>query len=305
MQSLIKSPTFNPKVSALRSKLDYTINQQKLFKAIDSKPETSGAGVIYIDSEFTIVQLRKFEANCRINPINIILKEPPKPLNPEQYATHLKSSNRESKIVGEAFGAGLSCASAVIGWVVVIGSAGAIPISGGTSAAVTYLGYSAALASTAQCLNGVVRVGAEKYAPNDLDILDSQEWYQNTSKALDYISLAGVGAAGAATLKTISTLRATTGKSTSEVLKGLTRHERARLTKEISRQNIPNFSSKAYKQLIKAGQVKRRYSSSEISNAVKLQLKDAIGASLSFTGSATSGNVKSIAIGIYEELKFE
>lgn len=40
----------------------------------------------------------------------------------------------------------------------------------------------------------------------------------------------------------------------------------------------------------------------QITQALKFLLKDAVGASMSFTGSALSGNVNSLAIGIYEEL---
>ncbi|EIV8505661.1 hypothetical protein V4F55_002686 [Vibrio parahaemolyticus] len=303
MDTLLTRPS--RKEQQLRSRIEHSVNLKQLFKVIDSRPETSGAGVIYIANDSTIISIRKFNSNCRINPISIILKEPSSPMSADTYAKELKSSNRESKLVGEIVGMGLSCAAAVLGWLVVFGSTVAIPISGGTSAAVTYLGTSAALASTIQCGIGVTRVSLEKYAPEELDDLDSEEWYQSTSKALDYISLAGVGASGAATIKTVANLRSVSGKSMIESLKTLNRHERARLTKEIARQNIPNFSSKAYKKLIRTGQVKRRYSPSEINNAVKIQLKDAIGATLSFTGSATSGNVRAIAVGIYEEMKFE
>lgn len=222
-------------------------------------------------------------------------------MSADSYAKELKSSNRESKLASELIGASLSCASAVLGWVVVVGSVGAVPISGGTSAAVTYLGYGAAVASTLQCMVGIGRSGAEHFSPDNLEELDSQAWYLNTSKSLDYISLVGVGASGTATIKAISNLQ----NSLNEVLKGLNRQERVRLTKEISKQNIPNLSSKAYKQLVRSGNVKRRYSSQEISNAVRLQLKDAIGATISFVGSATSGNVGAIAVGIYEELSVE
>ncbi|HAS8521315.1 TPA: hypothetical protein I7767_05210 [Vibrio vulnificus] len=293
------------KEQQLRARIEQTVNLKQLFKVIDSRPETSGAGVIYIAGASTLISLRKFNSSCRVNPINIVLKEPTYPMSADSYAKELKSSNRESKMASELIGASLSCASAVLGWVVVVGSVGAVPISGGTSAAVTYLGYGAAVASTLQCMVGIGRSGAEHFSPDNLDELDSQAWYLNTSKALDYISLVGVGASGTATIKAISNLQKSSGKSLNEVLKGLNRHERVRLTKEISKQNIPNLSSKAYKQLVRSGSVKRRYSSQEISNAVRLQLKDAIGATISFVGCATSGNVGAIAVGIYEELSVE
>ena len=52
--------------------------------------------------------------------------------------------------------------------------------------------------------------------------------------------------------------------------------------------------------MVRANAYPKRYSNIQITEALKLQLKDALGATLSFTGSATSGVVKSLAIGIYE-----
>lgn len=197
------------KEQQLRARIEQTVNLKQLFIIIDSRPETSGAGVIYIASDSTIISLRKFNSSCRVNPISIVLKEPTYPMSADSYAKELKSLSRESKLASELIGASLSCASAVLGWVVVFGSVGAIPISGGTSAAITYLGYGAATASTLQCMVGIGRSGAEHFSPNNLDELDSLAWYQNTSKALDYISLVGVGASGTATIKTINNKQST------------------------------------------------------------------------------------------------
>lgn len=50
-----------------------------------------------------------------------------------------------------------------------------------------------------------------------------------------------------------------------------------------------------------AGHYPRRYAATEISNATVLQLKEAVGATLSFAGSAATGAVRSVAIGIFEQ----
>ncbi len=52
--------------------------------------------------------------------------------------------------------------------------------------------------------------------------------------------------------------------------------------------------------MVKKNLYPKRYSNIQITEAMKLQVKDAIGATLSFTGSAVSGVVNSIAVGIYE-----
>lgn len=289
----------------LKTKLLSEINQNKLFQNIDRIPELIGAAVIYIDSNYTVVELRPFTPICSLTPIKVVLREPPKMMNQSQFASHLKGSQgniRESQLVGEVAGTILSCGAAFLGWIVVLGSSAAIPLSGGTSSAITYLAVAASTASSAQCFNGVVRSGLEIGAPEVNDFLDSQEWYQDMTIALDIISIAGAVAAGAATLKTVKLLMANSGKSVSSILKGLSRAERKRLTQEVIRLNNPGVPSKLLKSMVRNGHLPKRYSGIQITQTLKLQLKDSIGAAMSFSGSGLSGNVNSIAIGVYEEL---
>jgi len=299
---------YNFKENQLKTRLAYNINQKKLFQDIDKIPELYGAAVVFIDSNYTITELRPFDPSCRLNPIKVILREPPKLMHQKEFAGHLKGSQgniRESKLVGELAGTVLSCGAAFLGWIAVFGSSAAIPLTGGTSAAVTYLAVGASTASSMQCGNGLYRVYNERRNPEMNDFLDSNEWYQDITTALDIISLAGAAAAGAATLKTVKLLMANSSKSTSAILKGLSRAEKKRLTQDIIRSNHPGISNKLLKNLVKSGRYPKRYSGIKITQSLKLQLKDAIGASMSFSGSALSGNVNSIAVGIYEELAQE
>ena len=77
---------------------------------------------------------------------------------------------RDGKLLSELLGFGLNCSAAVLGWVVVAGSAGAAPITGGASTFLTYVSLGAAAASSVGCVNAVGRVAAEIYSPEDLDI---------------------------------------------------------------------------------------------------------------------------------------
>lgn len=90
--------------------------------------------------------------------------------------------------------------------------------------------------------------------------------------------------------------------ATSDVLRGLTRAERRRLTKEIIKLNHPRVPSKVMKTLISAGKYPKRYSQGQMSEALALKVKEAIGARLSFVGSASSGSVRSIAVGLHEAM---
>lgn len=47
----------------------------------------------------------------------------------------------------------------------------------------------------------------------------------------------------------------------------------------------------------------KRYSATEINHATITQIRDSLGAAIGFTGSAVSGNIRTIAVGLYEELE--
>ncbi|MFK5947349.1 MAG: hypothetical protein QM500_01100 [Methylococcales bacterium] len=122
------------------------------------------------------------------------------------------------------------------------------------------------------------------------------------------MSIAGGVASASATLKTVLNLR-NTGTPIKKALEGLSRQERKRLTEELIRHSNPKISNKALKALVAAGKYPKRFTSFEISQSIRLQLKDAIGATLSFTGSATSGiirdpsRIKQFVVGVLEEFE--
>ena len=59
----------------------------------------------------------------------------------------------------------------------------------------------------------------------------------------------------------------------------------------------------AMKTMLKAGLYPKRFTGLQISYAVKLQLKDAVGAALTFTGSGLSGVVREYAAGIAQSFE--
>ena len=119
--------------------------------------------------------------------------------------------------------------------------------------------------------------------------------------ALDAASLVGVGSSALATVKLVRLNKASTGKSVREVLRGLNRQERAKLTKELLSINDPRLTSKMIKLKQLSGELPKRFTPTEVKHATVTQIKDALGAAIGFTGSAVSGNVRTIAIGLYEE----
>lgn len=261
---------------------------QDFFVKIDADHLLVGAGVVYVTEDLRSIRLREFKPVCRVKPIHVVIHEVPQNSGAGVYSKRLVQNTKESKVVGEAVGAVMSCGAAVLGWLVVLGSGSAAPISGGLSATITVLAVGAATASTAQCINGAARVTLEVSGRGETnDYLDSQEWYETVGTALDVISIAGAATATLTTFKVFATVNKVSPRGITDLLKSMTRSEKKRLTEEIIRESI----------------YPKRYSNESINAALMLHLKDSIGATLSFGGSATSGVVRDFVIGVYEHQK--
>lgn len=231
---------------------------------------------------------------CMANKLTVVIK--PKEKQEKVVGQNLEINRQDgSGFYSELVSTSLSCGAAILSWVAVGGSSAAIPVSGGTSTIITVLAWSAATASTAQCINSTYRLYNETdYGNGEMNAwLDSQAWYTSTSTVLDIISVAGGVAAAGATIKMALNLHKSTGKGLKEILKQLNRHERKRLTEELIRAQNPGISNKMLKMFVNAGKYPKRYSNFEISNSIRLQLKDAMGAAFSFAGSATGGIIRS------------
>jgi len=281
---------------------------RRLLAKIDRINGFNGVRVVYFDGK-ELVELRPHPPLCRDNKPTLVIRALSG--GEKEVVTHsVLSKQDDSAFYTELVSSGLSCGAAVLSWIVVLGSAAAIPVSGGTSTAITVLSHGAAYASSLQCGNSVYRLVNETNIGDSSTNawLDSQDWYVRTTTALDVISVAGGVASVGATLRAVLTLRKA-GTSTKEVLAGLNRQQRKRLTEEIIRANNPGINNKVLEALVAAGKYPKRYSNFEISTSVSLQLKDAIATTLSFGGSAISGvvrdpgKIKHFVVGVYTEIE--
>ncbi|MGC5699840.1 NAD synthetase [Pseudomonas sp. NFXW11] len=288
-----------------RQRIESELNLPRLFAAIDADPAIVGAGVVYIDAEFNVVTLREFKPICSITPKRLILRETKKYITPQQYIEEVKKNPRESRLTSEAMNATLSCGAAVLGWLVVFSGSIAVPFTGGASVFMVGLGVAAATAGTAQCGIGGARVLNEIHNPQANDEMDDAEWYTTVSPILDGISLVGVGGSALTTVKLLKANKASgVGKSWYQLLRGLNRQERAKLTRELLTLRDPSLTPKLLKLQQRAGGLPKRYASTEIRHATLTQIKDAVGAGMSVWGSYRAGNLKeakNLAVGLYEE----
>lgn len=285
----------------LLSERKIPFDRDEFLRQVDTIPELANRRVLYFDGS-GVLELRPAPLLCVAQQRTVLVK-------PVSEVTALSSSSaaaaRDSRLYTEVLSGALSCGAAVISWVAVAGTAAATPISGGTSTFLTVLTYGAATASTAQCFNSSVRIYNETTQPEANDWLDSKEWYTTTATVLDVVSLAGaVGATGAAVKAALATRRAT-GKTMVEVLKGLNRAERRRLTEEIIRVQNPGISNKFLKYFVRSGTYPRRFTQLHISNYMKNQLQGALAAALSYGGSASGGLVRRFAVAVIEEVVVE
>lgn len=198
---------------------------------------------------------------------------------------------------------GLACGGAVMTFVVAKGGIAAAPFSAGTSLTLSYVAYTGMVASGAQCFNSVWRTRNELTNPAKNDYYDTLRWYQAMTTALDGISLVGAGASTFATVKTVIAIRSSTGRNVTDILRPMSRQERAKLTDEVLRLRNPRHPREVIRLKQLAGQLPRRYSNPELRLGILTQIKDQLNAALSITGSAVSGNVNQVVLALHEEFE--
>jgi hypothetical protein len=80
----------------LKARLAFTLDQAKLFKAIDSDPALTGSGVVFIDKRGTSVTLRDSQYVCLFNPVRVVLREPPSQLSAIDYIAEVKIAHEKA-----------------------------------------------------------------------------------------------------------------------------------------------------------------------------------------------------------------
>jgi hypothetical protein len=285
-----------------RQRLTSLLDLPKLYRTIDADPAIVGAGVVHINSDYQVTVLREFVPLCSIRPKRVILREVAGPMmTADEYAELAARSPRESQLWKEASAMAASCGGAVIGYIVAKTGIAAAPFTLGASLALTYIAYAGTAASGVQCLNGLWRTFNELTNPAMNDHYDSLIWYQTMTAVLDGISLVGAGATTFATVRTVMAITSSTGRNMTDILRSMSRQERAELTAEVLRLQNPRrpFEMIRLKQI--AGQLPKRYSNPQLRLSILTQIKDQVGATLAVGGSTITGNINHIVIALYEE----
>ena len=284
-----------------RQRIESSLDLRRLFFAIDADPALIGAGVVYIDGDFNVVVLREFQAICSVRPIKVVLREAPRYVGPVEFKRMLEHEPRESEWVAEALRTTVTCTGALLSWHVIYTGIALMPFTAGASVVISFIGTAVTVAGLFQCAAGAYRTANEVWEPQSNDRLDSNAWYEGAMAVLDAVSLLGIATSAVTTAKVINMSKRATGKPLREVLQGLTRQERAKLTGELLRVQDPRLTPKLLKLKQASGNAPKRIPASHIKPIIAIHRNDAFAAALGLTSSAMSGNTKTLAIGIYEE----
>lgn len=286
-----------PSTYLARMRVEQLIDLPRLFAVIDADPALIGAGVVYIDAQYNIVNLRRFQAVCSVVPKRVVIQELRRQVTPQQYVEQVQRGSRESRLLEEVANMGMACTGAVLSVALVIVGGGVSAVSAGLATPLMYLGMAGTVGAVVQCGIGIRRVRAEYTNPGLVDRWDNDQWFMTVSRLLDAISLLAVLAGSYNMVKYLQHLRSVTGRSWSELLRPLSRQQRKALNNELLRINHPSLTKKQLKLAQQTGQMKKRLTAIEMKRTTSIQIRESLTNVLGIAGNAT---VQSLVVSIVE-----
>ncbi|CAB5551128.1 Uncharacterised protein [Pseudomonas putida] len=286
-----------PSTYLARMRIEQLIDLPRLFAVIDADPALIGAGVVYIDAQYNIVNLRRFQAVCSVVPKRVVIQEVRHAVTPQQYADRVLDDPRESRVLAEVANAGLACAGAALGVVLLVVGGGIVTLPIGIAKLITFLGSAGVSAAVMQCGIGGMRILGEVANPEAIDALDRQEWYQLVTQLLDAISLLAVGGGSYSMIRYLQVRKNVTGSSWLELLRPLSRQQRKSLNDEVLRIKHPSLTNKQLKLSQRSGTKKKRLTAQEMNRATITLIGDALANVVSVAGSS---RVQSLAVSLIE-----
>ncbi|MBF8732761.1 NAD synthetase [Pseudomonas guariconensis] len=286
-----------PSTYLARMRVEQLIDLPRLFAVIDADPALIGAGVVYIDAQYNIVNLRRFQAVCSVGPKRVVIQELRRHVTPQQYVEQVQRGSRESRLLEEMANMGVACTGAVLSVALVIVGGGVSAVSAGLATPIMYLGMAGAVVSVVQCGIGIRRARAEYTNPGLVDRWDNDQWVLSVSRLLDAISLLAVLAGSYNMIKYLQHLRSATGRSWFELLRPLGRQQRKALNNELLRISHPSLTKKQLKLAQQTGQMRKRLTATEMKRVTSIQIRESLANVLGIAGNAT---VQSIVVSTVE-----
>lgn len=293
--SSIKVDSKKEKEYALRLMLARRISNesiQKFFTKIDSIPELVGAGVLYMDKEFTLVKIRLSKRKDRLM---VLMRE----VNKYDQLNAIASYSANQRVIKELLYMGLSCTGAALGYVALTAEGLAVPVSVGSSSLLIPVTTVGTLASSASCGVYAGRVINESVGHAEYnEYLNESIVFGHVMTALDIASLASV----AATYKSGATLikQLASKKMSKQTLfqrwKAMPRADRKKLLKDIIKADNPRINNKQLKGILRSMDAPKVFSQAQVRKAMVGELIGAISAVFSTSSSIADGSLNKLAI---------
>ena len=283
---------------------------EKMYAQLDSEPEFYGAGVTFIgyNSELfnyritgiereSLFFARVLRYSCRADGKTIYIREIKLP---KHQSANTAVQTAKSSLGSELKGAGVSCAGAAIGWVLLIVEAGGGTVTVGAAWAAMPLTLTATAAATFQCGTGIGRsYNAISGNAHYNDYLDESPLFNALIIATDFVQLADVTKTLGNQAILISVLRKKgIGKAgILKMYKSLSRADRKRLAEEILKLNYAELrkSQKALKAVMLHGKLlddgtkaTKVFSQKQVQALLGTKFLELVGASVTSYGSGSS-----------------
>lgn len=264
--------------------------------AMDCNRDFAQAGIIYAEgANRYLVRPNKRHPNGQSGVVThvIVTKSPVR--ETKSNAGKVLTDAVSAKSLGpEIASTVLSCGAMIVTAGVMMTGGLAVPLTGGASGLLVAIAYAGAGATALQCFNGVYRLyDLVENGGSDVAWLDSQDWYNATSTALDLISLASAGGALKEAIETWRAMKAVSSLKASQWLQAYPRQDRARLTEHIIRVQNPGISNKEIKAAVRAGLYPKRFPIEPVQVELARQLSNVVTSAAALAGSAISGVIAS------------
>lgn len=283
---------------------------EKIYVQLDSDPEFRGVGVTFIgyNSELpnylitgiereSLFFVRVLRNSCRADGKTIYIREIKLP---KYQSTEKALKTAKSSIASELKGAGISCAGAAIGWILLVVEAGGGTVSVGATWTAMPLTLTASAAATFQCGTGIGRsYNAISGNAHYNDYLDESPLFNALIIATDVVQLADVTKVlgNQAILITALRKRGIGKAGLLKMYKSLSRPERKQLAEEILKLDYRQLekSKKALKAVLLHGKMlddgtkaTKVFSQKQVQALLGTKFLELVGASVTSYGSGTS-----------------
>ena len=263
-------------------------------------PEFRGAGVAYY-GDGSCEMIRESAHVSDLKTYILLEEQEPNPAVPSAPPPPAPMDSRWRRLVPELVGMPLNCSGAVLTGIATAGEANAAPLTAGATAPLVWLTGAAALATGAQCGLSIGRVFNAVVDPQNNALLDSEDWYQTASTALDAIAVAGAVASLGQAAQAAVRLQRTSGRPFREILRGMNRAERKRLAEDLARHGGQAGSRSQFLRLVHEDRFSRLFNRQQVAQGLRNQLYNSISSALSLGTSGSGGVVRRFLVNVTQE----